>query len=84
MKYIILSIFILLFSGCDFKKVDEGNTPPPSAMKCGAGKCGASMMETNSSAAPVMKCAPGKCGAAMNAPTQKNDSRCGAAKIDTH
>ena len=45
-----LFAFIVLFSlnGCDFKKVEEGNAPPKSAMKCGAGKCGANMFDGNS------------------------------------
>jgi len=46
-KIILISIF-LFFSGCDFKKVDEGNAPAKSAMKCGAGKCGASMFNDDS------------------------------------
>lgn len=56
LKYIILSIFILSFTGCDYKKVDEGNKPLKSSMKCGAGKCGSSMIETNTSESQ-------KCGA---------------------
>jgi hypothetical protein len=48
MKYFLLLISMLLLLGCDFKKVEEGKTPPASAMKCGAGKCGASMFNSNS------------------------------------
>jgi len=49
-KTIILLLLFTLFglSGCDFKKVEKGNTPPKSAMKCGAGKCGANMFDGNS------------------------------------
>lgn len=44
MKYFLLAVFILFVNGCDFKKVDEGKAPPKEAMKCGAGKCGAKMI----------------------------------------
>jgi uncharacterized low-complexity protein len=45
---ILVFITLFSFSGCDFKKVEEGNAPKQSAMKCGAGKCGASMIDDNS------------------------------------
>ena len=48
MKYFMLIIAIVFLSGCDFKPVDEGKALPKSAMKCGAGKCGANMFDTNS------------------------------------
>ncbi len=68
MKLIFLTITLLLLSGCDFKEVEKGKTPPKSAMKCGAGKCGASMFDNNSTpkkkAPPTMKCGGDmKCGA---------------------
>ena len=79
MKYIILAISIFLLLGCDYRKVEKGKTPPKSAMKCGAGKCGASMYDTNSTpkkrVAPAMKCGGDmKCGS----------GKCGAVKIETH
>jgi len=48
-------------------------------MKCGAGKCGASMYDVNSTpkrrVAPAMKCGGDmKCGS----------GKCGAVKIETH
>ena len=69
-KYIILVTFMLFLNGCDFKKVDEGKTPPKEAMKCGAGKCGAKMINTKSDTNNTkrfeekspMKCGAGKCG----------------------
>ena len=69
MKYLAIALTVLLFNACDYKEVDEGKAAPKSAMKCGAGKCGAAMMEQSKNVpekkAPAMKCAPGKCGAAM-------------------
>ena len=47
MKYLVLAIFVLFVSGCDFKKVDEGEAKSVPAMKCGAGKCGANMFDGN-------------------------------------
>ena len=48
MYKILIAIALFSFWGCDFKKVEEGNAPKQSAMKCGAGKCGASMIDDNS------------------------------------
>jgi len=67
----LLLISILLISGCDFKKVQEGNKDPKEAMKCGAGKCGSSMLEDDS---PLRK----------NETNKKSGAKCGAQKIDTH
>ena len=47
MKYFVLAIAILFLSGCDYKKVDEGEAKSAPAMKCGAGKCGANMFDGN-------------------------------------
>ena len=47
-KTLFLLLMVIGFIGCDFKKVEEGKTPPKSAMKCGAGKCGANMFDSNS------------------------------------
>jgi uncharacterized low-complexity protein len=46
-KILVLTTLFSL-SGCDFKKVEEGKAPKQSAMKCGAGKCGASMIDDSS------------------------------------
>ena len=72
MKYLALAIFVLFLSGCDYKKVEEGEAKATPAMKCGAGKCGAAMMKKEEKKAPVMKCAPGKCGAAMQTKEKKD------------
>jgi len=78
MKYFTLAIFILFLNGCDYKKVEDGDAPKQSTMKCGAamqekqkptmkcgaGKCGAAMQEKPKEK-PVMKCGPGKCGSSM-------------------
>jgi uncharacterized low-complexity protein len=48
MKYFLLALLVLMINGCDFKEVEEGKAAPKSAMKCGAGKCGASMIEEGS------------------------------------
>jgi len=94
MKYVILAIAILFLSGCDFKAVDEGKTPPKEAMKCGAGKCGAKMInpglkDTNKSkeqkVAPksTMKCGGDmKCAAGKcgNAPKKAPAMKCGEGK----
>jgi len=42
---VLLTLFSL--SGCDFREVEKGKSPPKSAMKCGAGKCGANMFDGN-------------------------------------
>lgn len=47
MKYFILVVFVLLLNGCDFKKVEDGDSPKDATMKCGAGKCGANMFNDN-------------------------------------
>jgi len=44
------------------------------AMKCGAGKCGASMKEK-----PQMKCGAGKCGASMKDKNTTKATKCGAS-----
>ena len=66
----MILLSVLVFVSCDFKKVEEGKTPPKSAMKCGVGKCGASMYKSSSESnksfpkkSPAMKCGAGKCGA---------------------
>jgi len=65
MKYFILATFVLFLSGCDYKKVEEGDAKAAPAMKCAPGKCGAAMQSKEKKDAPAMKCAPGKCGSSM-------------------
>jgi len=71
MKYFVLVVFILFLSGCDYKKVDEGEAKSAPTMKCGAGKCGAAMNakkpkpKEKQEAKPAMKCGAGKCGSSM-------------------
>ncbi len=50
-KYILIALSIMMLSGCDFKKVDEGEDSLAGGMKCGAGKCGANMFDGNSALA---------------------------------
>ena len=42
------------------------NTSKESSMKCGVGKCGASMKKPEPKKEPAMKCAAGKCGSTKN------------------
>ena len=44
-------VSLVLFSGCDFRKVDKGEDSLGGGMKCGAGKCGANMFDGNSALA---------------------------------
>jgi len=44
--FILISLIILVFSGCNEKK--EPPKTVSSGMKCGAGKCGANMFDGNS------------------------------------
>lgn len=41
-------VLLVLFSGCDIRKVDKGEDSLDAGMKCGAGKCGANMFDGNS------------------------------------
>jgi len=68
LNLVALLLGAALFTGAGALSAAEG-------MKCGAGKCGASMEK------PVKKCGAGKCGDAKKAPTKKcGASKCGDAK----
>lgn len=47
---------------CGMDDVSQGDEP---AMKCGPGKCGATMPKESKIKEPAMKCGPGKCGGSM-------------------
>ncbi len=68
-KILLLSGLLLLsFTACTEEKIPKGTKA--AEMKCGAGKCGASMFDDNDTlketketdSKSAMKCAVGKCG----------------------
>ena len=60
----------------------NGDAVAETSMKCGAGKCGASMERTAPKEEPAMKCGAGKCGTSMEKPAPKKEPvmKCGAGK----